>query len=540
MKKLLERLSKVNRNIYMLSLFFILFTLLGIRLYIIQVHPSQIVQGELQNYQNENISLLKYNVLDVNGKDMINYEKKYVMVLDTKPFALNNYEETIEDLMALNFIMQSENIEFSYSDVLANEGKNYFEISEETYKKVNLLTDIKGIYTYTYDVPNYSKAWEPENFLSNIDYKNIVGGSIQQQIYNYTKDNTYPILSFYLDDKAVYSEGELDVNEENKNIKLTINKDLQDDIRNILLQDKYDYLKDIGVILLESNTGNIRAMVQKDETQANINIGIGTSGYEPGSIFKIITEAVALEEGLIQPGSKFYCDGSVCLRSGKNYAHGTLSVYDAFNVSCNNIFGKVGEEVGYNKLMEYCDKLGIFSRVLNYRAEGKDEAIGIKPKESDGLTNISIGQCSTVTPIQMAGAINTVINDGVYVKPNIIDSIVNSNDDVIEKIKIEEKVVFSETTSRLVQQNMRSAIKNGTGKDAYVEDVEIGGKTGSSTGVNNSTHGWFAGYCNIDGIKYTIVVLVPNLPEKGPNGELLGGGNTAGSIFADIVKLLKE
>ena len=540
MKKLLKSLININRNNCILAVFLILFSMLGVRLYVIQVHPSKIVQGEMQNYQSEKISLMKYNILDCNNKDMLDYNKKYIMVVDTKPFSLNNYEETIEDLMALNFIMQSENPDFSYSNIMSEEGKHYFEVSEETYNKIKALKEIKGIYTYVYDVADNSKAWEVENFLSNINGENIIEGSIQEKIYNYVKDNEYPLLSFYLDDKAVYSEEKLDLGDNNKNIKLTIDQDLQDKIRNILMDDKYDYLKDIGVTLMDSQTGKVKALVQKDETQANINLGIGNSGYEPGSIFKIITEASALEEGLIQTKTGFGCDGSVCLRNNKNYAHGTLSVYDAFNVSCNDIFGKVGSLVGYEKLMKYCDDLGLFKRVLNYRGEGIDEAIGVKPKEEDGMTNISIGQCSMVTPIQMAGAVNAIVNDGVYVQPTIIDSIVNNDDNVIESFAGESKTVFSETTAKIVQENMKSAIKVGTGTDAYVEGIEAGGKTGSSTGVNNSTHGWFAGYCKIDGVKYTIVVLVPNLDENGPNGELLGGGNTAGRVFADITKLLND
>lgn len=538
--KLIDKLINIDRKKYTLIIFMFIFLLLSIRLYVIQVYPFKIVQGEIKNYQSEKISLMKYNILDINGKDMINYNKKYILVLDTKPFSLNNYEETIEDLMALNFIMKSENIEFSYSDIMSKDGKNYFEISEETYNKINTLKEIKGIYTYIYDIPNKKEAWTIENSLLDISEKNIIQGSIQEKLYNNIKDNKYPMLSFYLDDKAVYSIKKLQLREENKNIQLTINKDLQQDIREILLNEKYQHLKNIGVVLMESKTGKIEAMVQKDESQANINLGIGNSGYEPGSIFKVITEAAALEEGVIQSKSGFSCDGSVCIRNNKKHPHGMLSVYDAFNLSCNDIFGKVGSLVGYKKMMEYSEELGLFSRVINYRGEGIDEALGIKPKESDGMTNISIGQCLTATPIQMIGAINAVVNDGIYVKPYILQTIIDNNNNAIEIHTVEEKKIFSETTSKIVMENMRSAVKYGTGIEAYVPGIELGGKTGSSTGGSNTTHGWFAGYCKINEKKYTILVLVPNLQEKGPNGEILGGGNTAGVVFSDIVKILKN
>lgn len=540
MEKIKNFIMGIDRRKYILGVFLGLFFCLGVRLYIIQVHPSKIVQGEMQNFQSEKISLMKYNILDSNNKNMINFNKKYIMVLDTKPFSLNNYEETIEDLMALNFIMQSEDPTFSYSNLMANEGKHYFEVNEDTYNKIRVLKDIKGIYTYVYDVADKSKAWEPENFLAEIDEKNIVEGSIQEEIYSHIKDNKFPMLSFYLDDRAVYSNEKLDLGENNKNVKLTIDSELQEQIRKILLNSKYDHLNNIGVTLIESKTGKVKAMVQKDETQANINLGIGIAGFEPGSIFKVIPEAVALEEGAIQMQTTFTCNGNVCLRNNKQYAHGTLTVQQALNLSCNEVFGKIGATVGYDKLMEYCDKIGLFQRVINFRGAGIDEAIGSKPKESDGMTNISMGQCTMATPIQMVGAVNTIINNGTYVKPYIIDSFIDNNDNIVDTFSSKESNVFSETTSKLVKENMKSTLRDGTGVEAYVDGVEVGGKTGSSTGVNNITHGWFIGYCVIGEETYTMAIVAPNLAEKGPNGELLGGGNTAGAVFADIVKMLKN
>lgn len=539
-EKIKKLVISFDRRRFIASIFLIIFMSLAMRLYVLQVHPSTVVQGEKNNHQTEQISAMNYNIYDTTGKNMMNYNKKYIMVLDTKPFSLNNYEETIEDLMALNFIMQSEDPTFSYSAIMGVEGKHYFNISEETYTKINLLKDVKGIYTYVKDEVDRSKAWETQTFLSDLKEENIVEGSIQDTLYKHVGNNKFPQMDYYLDEKAVYSKQELNLGQENRNIKLTVDKDMENKIRDILISEKYDHLKNIGVTVLESSTGNIRSMVQKDETEANINLGIGNSGIEPGSIFKLITEATALEEGLIQTKTGFSCSGSVCLRDNKNYAHGSLSVYDALNVSCNDIFGKVGSLVGYSTLMEYCEKLGLYSRVINFRGDGIDEAMGSKPLETDGMNNISIGQCSTVTPVQMAGAINAIVNNGVYVKPNLVEAIVDNNENVIESFKSEEKVVYSETTSRLVLDNMRAVIKKGNALEANVEGVEVGGKTGTSTGANGTSHGWFAGYCNLEGKKYTIVIQVPDLPDKGPNGEHLGGSNTAGPIFSDIVKLLNS
>ena len=87
--------------------FFSIFIALTIRLYILMMYPTTSVQGELENHQVEYTSDSNYKLFDANGKSLINYKSKYVMVLDTKPFKLNNYEETLEDLLALNFITVS-------------------------------------------------------------------------------------------------------------------------------------------------------------------------------------------------------------------------------------------------------------------------------------------------------------------------------------------------------------------------------------------------------------------------------------------------
>lgn len=533
--------NKINlsRIIIIMGFYLSIALMLIVRLYFLQVHPSTIVSGEMQNYQTEKLSKMKYRIFDTNGRDMINYNKKYIVVLDTKPFMLNNYEETLEDLMALNFIMKSENPNFSYSEVMGSGGKIYYTVSEETFNKVNKLKNIKGIYTYIYDEIDTKEAWKTSNFLSDIGEENEIGDSLEYDLNNYLKENSYTEAKFYLDEKAVYGDGEITL-ERNNNIKLTVNKEWEEKIREILKKENYEFLKNVGVIVSEAETGKIRAMVQKDETQANVNLAIEQLGYEPGSIFKVITETVALDMGLISPTDVFSCTGEICQKDGKPYGHGDLSVEDALKVSCNDIFAKVGMKIGYNDMMTYLEKMGLFKPVLNIKGENKNEAFGVKPTIENSMNNISIGQTIMVTPIQMVGLYNTVVNDGVYIKPTIVESIVDNKDNVVKEFKGEEKRIFSETAARLSQETMSKVIWEGSGFEAKVEGVNIGGKTGTSTGNGGTNHGWFAGYFEDNGKKYTIIVIAPNIGEKHPDGRELGGGNTGAPIFRDIVTQLTK
>ena len=500
----------------------------------LQIYPSEKVQSSYQNHQEENISNMKYMILDTNGKDLMKYDKKYVLVIDTKPFSLNNYEETLEDLMALNFIMKSENPEFNYTEIMKQSGKVYYNISEDTYNKINKLKNIKGIYTYIEDEIDTKKAWSISNMLSKILDEEHEAGSLEGELYNYLKDNENPKSEFYLDNRAVYAKQSVSISDNNKNLKLTIDKDIEDKVREILDKEDYSHLGNIGISIMESDTGKIRAMVQKDESAANINLGIQQIGYEPGSIYKVITLGAALDMGLININDTFVGTGKI-----DREAYGKLTVEQAFEKSCNDIFAQIGSMVGYEKLMEYSEEQGLYDRILNLEDGNANEAIGVKPSEDAGINNISIGQCMNVTPVQMLGAINTVVNNGVYEKPYIVEDILDKDDNVVKELKTDKKRVYSETTAKLIKNSMRQVVIKGTGIKAYIGDLDIGGKTGSATGSDGQTHGWFAGYFSIGEKNYSMVVFTPDIQSlKGINNEALGGGDTAAPIFKDIVKKL--
>ena len=532
-----EKEIKLNR-IISIKIFYIFIVLcLIIRLILLQAYPSSIVSGEGENYQLESLSSINYKILDVNNKNLMSYNKKYIVVLDVKPFMLNNYEETLQDLMALNFIMKTEDIDFNYSDIMKEYGKKYYAVSEETYNKVNKLKNIKGIYTYIYKELDRKEAWKTNNFLSYINDENIEKDSLDYEINSYIGENQYPKLKFTLNEKSIYNKGE-ENKYSNKNIKLTIDSDIEDKIRKILNKEEYSFLKNIGVVVSEASTGKIRAMVQKDETIANVNLGIGDLGYEPGSTFKVLTEAVALDEGVITLDDKFNCVGNICSKDGKPYGHGLLSVEDALKISCNDIFAQVGQKIGYQDMMKYLDKMNFFKPVLGLKGENRTEASGVRPKEEDSMNNISIGQITLVTPLQMAGLYNTVANNGVYIKPSILEAIVDDDGNIIEEFKENEVRVFSETAAKLAKENMRKVIFEGSGYEAKVEGANIGGKTGTATGNNGTNHGWFAGFFEKEGNLYTIIVIAPDIGEKHPDGRELGGGNTGAPIFREIVNEL--
>ncbi|WP_243129520.1 penicillin-binding transpeptidase domain-containing protein [Clostridium sp. HBUAS56017] len=525
--------SRIRLTLY---IFTVLLMALTVRLFYLQVFPSEEVLGNYQSLQSEKISDSEYRLLDTNGKDLLRYNKKYVLVIDKKPFSLNNYEETLEDLMALNFIMKGEDENFNYTDVMKSSGKLYYNISEDAYKKINELENIKGIYTYVYDETDKKEAWKISSILSQIPEKDkVIEDSMEEHIYNLTSKNQEPQKEFSLNDRYIYSKDKQVLVDKNTNIKLTINKDIEEKIREILERKEFDSLKNVGVTIMESDTGKIRAMVQKDETQANVNLSIEGVGYEPGSVFKLITLGAALDKGEVTLSDVYTCKGAIC-----KTPHGSLALEDALVKSCNDCIAKVGTEIGYDTIIEYSKKMGLFSRVLGIQGDGRNEAVGEIPKEEAGVNNISIGQCLTVSPLQILGAANTIVNNGVYIKPFIIESTVDSDDNIIEDFKTQQYRVFSETTSKLMKKAMMQVVLRGTGVNAKVDGITIGGKTGSATSGDKNTHGWFTGFFTIKNKTYTMTVFTPNIEGKGGAGEELGGGNTAAPIFREIVKSLNS
>ena len=496
------------------------------------------------NIQKENISDINTLLLDSNGKDLLNYKKEYYLVVDKKPFRLNDPTMNLDNLLAFNYIMRNDNKDFSLAKLFETTNKEYIKISKETYYKLQELPELKGVYTFIKDVIETKEAWKIENVLSNfhnsiekdgeIKRELKILGSLERTLYDYTKENQSAKEEFILERDAVYASNSYDVSKNNVNIKTTLDSSWQEKIREILNNGKYSELSNVGVVIIESDTGKIKALAQKNEIEPNVILG-GTYGYEPGSIFKLLTEEIALEKGIVKENGKISCLGEYCNRNGKPYAHGAIDMQTALKVSCNEFFQKIGLEATYNNLYEFAKNQGLFSKVLNLESERIGEA-----DKNGGVTNFAIGQSFVTTPLQMAGIVGPIVNKGKYIKPYIIDSLVDQKGNTVKVFNSEEtKKVISETTASKVKRDMKSVVDDGSGYNAKIEGIDIGGKTGTANGIDDD-YGSFLGYFNIGDKYYSMNVFVPGISGKNKNGEELVGGNTAAPIFKDVILALSK
>ena len=275
--------------------------------------------------------------------------------------------------------------------------------------------------------------------------------------------------------------------------------------------------------------------------------------YEPGSVFKTVTASAALQEGIvtdIDQEGQFTCTGSievagVRIKCWRYYRpHGAESLRQALMNSCNPVFIGLGQKIGVTKYYEYLRKFGLFSKT-GIQLPGEANSIFIKEEKAGPveLATISFGQRFEITPLQMITAVSSIANDGTYIKPRIVKSIINSQTGEKTDMPVEtgEQIISKENAEKVLSM-MNSVVSEGTGKNAKVEGYEIGGKTGTSEdGVN--TGKYVTSFCGVAETDEPYMVLLITLYNPTGDGGHQGGGVAApvgGKIFSEVLPYLES
>lgn len=215
-----------------------------------------------------------------------------------------------------------------------------------------------------------------------------------------------------------------------------------------------------------------------------------SDSYEPGSVFKVVTAAIAIEENLVNKGNSFYCNGHTSV-AGQRYGcwkhggHGTQNLPQAIANSCNPAFITIGQLVGvptfskYFKAFGFAEKTGIDLPGESRSTYHKQENMGVVE-----LASSSFGQTFNVTPIQMMAAISAAVNGGYLVQPHLVSKTVNQENKVVSTTTTTYKrQVISKTTSETMRELMGFVAQNGA-KNSLVAGYKIGAKTGTSQKVS--------------------------------------------------------
>ncbi len=217
-----------------------------------------------------------------------------------------------------------------------------------------------------------------------------------------------------------------------------------------------------------------------------------SDSYEPGSTFKTITSAVAVEENVIDDSTTFYCPGykivaGTLIHCANHNGHGSETFQKAMNNSCNPAYMDIGEKIGADTLYEYITGFG-FREYTNIDLPG--EGLGVLHSLSSlrgpvQLATTSFGQTFKITPIQLITAVSALANDGKMMQPYVVSSITDQDGNVVESMEpTVVKQVVSESTADKIVSMMEKVVSEGGGGNAYAKGFRVCGKSGTSQKID--------------------------------------------------------
>ena len=289
----------------------------------------------------------------------------------------------------------------------------------------------------------------------------------------------------------------------------------------------------VQAVVMDVNTGEVLAMVTKPDYDPNspprddvealtamMRIRPISDVYEPGSTFKILTSAAALETGVTTPTEGFYCSGSVTVEGSKircwGRPHGAESMAEAIQNSCNPVFVELGLRLGTARLYSYLRAFGLGSRTgIDLEGESAGILISESSVKTVDLARIGFGQSVAVTPLQLICAVSAVANGGNLMRPYIVKEITDAEGNVVERN--EPEVVakpLKEETSALMRELLWAVVERGGGKNARIEGIKVAGKTGTAQiyrdgVISRDAHiGSFIGFAPADSPRVAVLVVV--------------------------------
>lgn len=495
------------------------------------------------------------------------------LIYDTKGRILASNITTTSLVLIPNQIKNKEYTAKILSDIL--------EVSyDEMYKHVSKKTSIERVHPegrrLTYDIADKissyniegvyllkeSKRYYPYGKLLShslgfvgIDNQGLAGLELTYDKY---LEGDYGAIKYYSDAKGNKLNLEEIYVEPNNgmNMTLTINYDIQSSLERELdnAMIRYNPEHALGIVM-DPNSGEVLALSSRpdfdpmdyqsyDVEELNRNLPIWMT-YEPGSTFKIITLATALEEKLVDLDNDVYFDSGAVKVSGatlhcwKHGGHGMQTYLEVVQNSCNPGFVSLGLKIGKDVLFDYIDKFGFGTKTgIDLNGESKGIIFDVDKIGDLELATTAFGQGVSVTPIQQVVAVSAAINGGILYKPYIVKSINDpeTNSPIYMNNKTIVRKVISESTSEKVRYALEKVVSLGTGRNAYIDEYRVGGKTGTAQKVENGKYmvgnyiTSFMGFLPADDPQAVIYIAIDNA-----KGVTQYGGTVAAPIAKNVM-----
>jgi stage V sporulation protein D (sporulation-specific penicillin-binding protein) len=310
--------------------------------------------------------------------------------------------------------------------------------------------------------------------------------------------------------------------------------------------------KSATAIAMDPITGEVLAMAMRPSFDPNAYSKYSTALrrntavcdiFEPGSTFKVVTAAAALDEGVVTPQSQFYDPGYVkvedrTMRCWKAGGHGSQSFTEATENSCNPVFASVALKMGASTFTRYLEAFGLTQKT---GIDFPGEATGLMHRASKmgpvELATTGFGQGISVTPIQLVTALSAVANGGYIVKPTLVKEIVASDGSVVQRMEpTAVRQVISQSTAAALSRILQSVVVNGSGTRAAVPGYAVAGKTGTAEKPEGGRYGSgriasFMGFAPANDPKVALLVILDE-----PSTDVKYGGVLAAPVFSAIMR----
>ena len=550
-----------------------------------------------QQTQSSKVTAMRGTIYDRNGKALAESASVNSLVCNPKQIMEDDAAEIVATRLAPII-----NLEYDYIyERLTKEGTRYQLIKKRlNVEESNAITELKdsklnpdvseyfrGI-SFEADSKRYYSYGIAPHILGFTGYDNDGRMGIELMFDNELSGKPGSIISaqsasgLYMD----YQYEDMTNAEKGADVVLTIDETIQHFLEKALEEAVTEYSLKEGAagIIMNPKTGEIYAMATKPDFDVNayndisqfVNLAVDldenenlagynseneetrqeatnlimqkmwrnkaiSDTYEPGSTFKIITAAVALEENVVNENSTFYCAGykqiaDRKIKCHKVEGHGSQTFVQGVQNSCNPVFMELGLRIGSQKFMEYFTAFG-YTEKTGIELNGESGSIYYqKDKLSDtDIATSAFGQGFSITPIQHICAISSVINGGNLMKPLIVKEIRNENGIVKSyQPEIRNKVISEETSSKM-REILESVVSSptGSGKNAYIKGYRIGGKTGTSEkGRNNDKRiASFVGFAPADDPEIVCLIIMDE-----PQCAVRYGGTICAPVVGSVIE----
>lgn len=543
--------NKRIRIVFLISLIVFFFVLIKVfYIQVIEYKKLNTLASELWS-RELTVQADRGKILDRNGKVIVdNVTTVGLYLVPNQILNKSEVASTLANILGVSYDEMFRHVSKKTSiERVHPEGRNLdFEIADKinsyNYDGVYLLKESKRDYKY-------------KNLLSHvIGYTGIDNQGLSGLELLYDKELTGKngSIKYYSDGKGkrlsmpeVYSEPK-----SGSDIKLTIDLDIQLSLENELSNayTKYEAEGAIGLVM-NPKTGEILAMSSypsfdpsnyKEYSAEVINRNLAIwANFEPGSTFKIVTLAAAINEGKVNIFEDHYYDSgkvkvaNATLHCWKRKGHGDQTYVQVVENSCNPGFVSLGQKLGKELLFKYITELGFGKKTgIDLNGEGtgilfKMDKIG--PVE---LATSAFGQGISVTPIQQVTAVSSIVNGGTLYVPYVVSEV---GDKSISPT-IKRKNVITKETSDVVKYALESVVANGSGRNAYIENYRVGGKTGTAQKVGSDGRYMsgnyvlsFIGFMPANDPEFVIYIALDH-----PKGVTQYGGVVSAPIARNVLK----